>query len=161
VKSVATPVVWAVLSLLSARGAAAADVCAIAETCEAESARRGDGVVSSTSYRGYTGGGFADYAGTGRGWVEWTVDVPSSGVYTLSFRYAHGGTEDRPLSIHVNGAAVNGALPFPVTSWTVWTTCTRAVRLPAGAVRIRAVETGNGPVGQRLRLYFSGHHGPR
>jgi hypothetical protein len=49
------------------------------------------------------------------------------------------------LSIHVNGAAVNGALPFPVTSWTVWTTGTRAVRLPAGAVRIRAVETGNGP----------------
>jgi Carbohydrate binding module (family 6) len=133
------------LALLWPTAAASTETCAIGATCEAESAVLGGGVVARASYAGYTGTGFAHYAGTGSGYVEWTVRVPTAGPYWLGFRYAHGGTADRPLSIGVNGTIVNRALSFPVTSWTRWRLSTQNVELPAGAVTIRATETSNGP----------------
>jgi hypothetical protein len=105
----------------------------------------GGGVLASTLHAGYTGGGFADYAGNGTGYVEWTVSVPTAGTYSLNFRYANGGTGDRPMSISVNGTVVSGALSFPVTGWTSWTVRTQSASLPAGSVKIRAAESPNGP----------------
>jgi hypothetical protein len=119
--------------------------CAIGATCEAESALLGGGVVTSAVHAGYTGTGFADYAGNGTGSVEWTVSVPTAGTYTLNIRYANGGTADRPMSIQVNGTTVVSSLSFPVTGWTSWTVRTQSVSLPAGTVRIRATELPNGP----------------
>jgi hypothetical protein len=119
--------------------------CAIGATCEAETALLGGGVVASTLHAGYTGSGFADYQGNGTGYVEWTVSVPSAGTYSLGFRYANGGTGDRPMAIAVNGTTVVSSLSFPVTGWTTWTVRSQSVTLPAGAVRIRATELPNGP----------------
>jgi Carbohydrate binding module (family 35)/Glycine-rich protein domain (DUF2403)/Putative TOS1-like glycosyl hydrolase (DUF2401) len=119
--------------------------CAIGSTCEAETATLGGGVVASTLHAGYTGSGFADYAGNGTGYVEWTVSVPTAGTYSLSFRYGNGGTADRPMSISVNGTVVNSALSFPVTGWTSWTVRAQTATLPAGSVKIRATESPNGP----------------
>jgi chitinase len=120
--------------------------CAIGATCEAENATRGGGVLVSTQHAGYTGTGFADYQGNGTGYVEWTVNVPTAGNYTLNIRYGNGGTGDRPMSIQVNGTTVVSSMSFPVTGWTSWTVRTQSVSLPAGAaVRIRATELPNGP----------------
>jgi alpha-D-xyloside xylohydrolase len=112
----------------------------------AESAALG-GAVIDTLHPDYTGTGyvdFADSAGSG-GFVEWTVNVPAAGVRTLAFRYANGGTGNRPLSISVNGASVQSALAFnPTGDWNTWQTTSFPTALPAGnAVRIRATTTGS------------------
>jgi hypothetical protein len=122
--------------------------CAIDAVCEAETARLGGGVAPDTIYGGYTGIGFADYAGPGSppGFIEWTVNVPAAGTYALSFRYSNGGTGDRPMDISVDGTVVADTLSFPVTGWwTSWMVKTVSARLPAGPVRIRATEKPNGP----------------
>jgi hypothetical protein len=119
--------------------------CAIGAACQAETALLGGGVVVSTLHAGYTGTGFADYQGNGTGYVEWTVSVPSAGTYSLGFRYANGGTGDRPMAIAVNGTTVSSSLSFPVTGWTTWTVRSLSASLPAGSVRIRATELPNGP----------------
>jgi hypothetical protein len=120
--------------------------CAIGATCEAESAVLGGGVAASAANAGYTGSGFADYAGNGTGSVEWTVSAPTAGTYTLNIRYANGGIADRPMSIQVDGTTVVSSLSFPATgAWTTWTVRTQNVSLPAGTVRIRATELPNGP----------------
>jgi hypothetical protein len=119
--------------------------CAIGANCEAETALLGGGVVTSSLHAGYTGSGFADYQGSGTGFVEWTVNVPTAGTYNLNIRYGNGGTGDRPMSIQVNGATVVSSLSFPVTGWTSWTVRTQSASLPAGTVRIRATELPNGP----------------
>jgi hypothetical protein len=120
--------------------------CAIGATCEAEAALLGGGVVTSTLHAGFTGTGFADYAGNGTGFVEWTVSVPTAGTYNLSFRYGNGGTTDRPMAIAVNGTTVVSSMSFPsTTTWPNWTVRTQAVSLPAGSVKIRATELPNGP----------------
>jgi Carbohydrate binding module (family 35)/Carbohydrate binding module (family 6) len=143
-RSAAVWFTFGALALFPSRAAFAA-TCAVDAVCEAESAVLGGGAVARGSYPGYTGTGFVQYAGNGTGSVEWTVDVPTAGTYSLSFRYAHGGTADRPLSIRVNGAVLNPALSFPITSWTGWTVTTQTASLPAGVVRIRASEVANGP----------------
>jgi hypothetical protein len=119
--------------------------CGIGVTCEAENAVRGGGVTVSTLHAGYTGTGFADYGNTGSGYVEWTITVPTGGAYALSFRYANGGTADRPMSITANGVVVSSSLSFPVTGWTSWTVRSVNATLPPGSVRIRATELPNGP----------------
>jgi hypothetical protein len=119
--------------------------CALATNCEAESALLGGGVVASSLHAGYTGTGFADYQGTGSGFVEWTVNIPTAATYQLFIRYANGGTGDRPMSISVNGATTLSSLSFPVTGWTNWTPVSWTASLPAGLVRIRATELPNGP----------------
>lgn len=127
--------------------------CAIGATCEAESAQLGGGVVVSALHAGYTGSGFADYPGTGSGYVQWTVNVPTAGTYSLAFRYANGGTGDRPLAIAVNGGTAVASLSFPATgAWTNWSVRTQSLNLPAGAVTIRATELPNGPNVDSLKV---------
>jgi hypothetical protein len=119
--------------------------CAVGATCQAEAAARGNGVTLSTLHAGYTGTAFADYGGTGSGYVEWTITVGGGGAYSLNFRYANGGTADRPMSITANGVVVSSSLSFPVTGWTNWTVRSVNATLPSGTVRIRATELPNGP----------------
>ncbi|GIJ44416.1 hypothetical protein Val02_13020 [Virgisporangium aliadipatigenens] len=108
----------------------------------AEDAAR-NGVAIDTRHPGYTGNGYADYTNATGDHVEWTVNVTSAGNHTLAFRYANGGTADRPLAIAINGTTVAAALSFPGTgSWSTWRDAQLTASLPAGAVRIRATATG-------------------
>ncbi|MEU7870590.1 TIM-barrel domain-containing protein, partial [Dactylosporangium sp. NPDC049140] len=104
------------------------------------------GAVIDTRHPDYTGTGFVDFAdGSASGaYVQWTVSVPAAGTRTLTFRYANGTTASRPLAIAVNGATVNGALPFdPTGSWDTWGTTSFTASLPAGSqLAIRATTTG-------------------
>jgi alpha-D-xyloside xylohydrolase len=103
------------------------------------------GAVVSTANGGFTGTGYADYVHASGDFVEWTVNVATAGSHTLAFRYANGGTTNRPLSLSVNGAVINSALAFnPTGSWTTWGSTTLSASLPAGsAVKIRATATGS------------------
>jgi poly(3-hydroxybutyrate) depolymerase len=112
-------------------------------TYEAEAALL-SGPVISTAHPGYTGTGFADYQNATGDFVEWTVNAPSAGSYTLAFRYANGGGTSRPLSIKVNGTVVNASLAFPPTGgWGKWSTVSMTATLTAGSNKVRATAIGS------------------
>ncbi|MCO5968325.1 carbohydrate-binding protein [Actinoallomurus soli] len=114
-------------------------------TYEAEGATL-SGPTVATDHAGYTGSGFADYQHDSGDYVQWDVDVPADGTYTLLFRYANGGTGDRPLAVAVDGGAAS-AQPFTTTGgWDTWSVQPVVVDLSAGRHTVRATATGaNGP----------------
>jgi hypothetical protein len=101
-------------------------------------------VAIASQHRGYTGTGYVDYTNGANDFVEWTVNVAVTRTYTLTFRYANGGTTDRQLAISVNGTVIIPKLTFnPTDSWSTWANVSLNAVLPAGAsVKIRATATG-------------------
>ncbi|WP_129789689.1 glycosyl hydrolase 115 family protein [Promicromonospora panici] len=108
---------------------------------QAEDARM-EGVQVASNWSGYTGTGFANPLNASGDWVEWTVDALEAGAYTLLFRYANGGTGDRPMDVSVGGEIVRRA-PFPATgAWGQWKHAAVQVDLPAGESTVRITSTG-------------------
>jgi uncharacterized delta-60 repeat protein len=115
-------------------------------TYEAEQARL-RGAVVSRAHPGYTGSGFVDFRNPSGDFAEWTVDVPSAGVYFVGFRYANASaTDTRPMRLTVNGRAP-ATVTFPPTgAWKAWAETFAPVSLPAGASKLRLTATGrSGP----------------
>ena len=111
------------------------------QTYQAESATL-SGVIAATENAGYTGSGYADYQNNTGDYIQWTVQTQTTGTYVLEFRYANGGTTNRPLNITVNGNDA-GTVPFaPTGSWTTWTVQPVTVQLQGGTSSIRATDTG-------------------
>ena len=109
---------------------------------EAENATLSGPIVAS-EHPGYSGTGYADYQNASGDYVQWSVNVATAGTYTLSFRYANGGTGDRPLAISVNGVTVDASLSFPPTGdWATWQTVNITANLNAGNNTIRATSIG-------------------
>ena len=98
----------------------------IAHVREAEAGQRNGGVVTSTGHSGYTGSGFVDFPdkqGAGVN-VTWNITNSAKTTSKLMFRYANGGTANRPLNVRVNGGSPM-LVNFPSTgSWTNWQTVT-------------------------------------
>ncbi len=112
-------------------------------TLEAEDATL-IGVSVGKSNPGYTGTGYADYNHATGDVVEWTYTSPAAGARTLTFRYANGGTTDRPLELKVNGVVINPRLSFaPTGSFSVWRTVTVTVQLSEGVNKIRLTSIGS------------------
>lgn len=113
---------------------------------EAEDAA-GSGIIVDNKHFGFTGTGFIDYnPNAPGGWVEWNVNLPEAGEFTLEFRYASGAAEDRPAEINVNGSIVAPQLSFPSTGdFAVWNTVSTKAAMKAGVNVIRA--TASGPSG--------------
>jgi glucose/arabinose dehydrogenase len=117
----------------------------VTQQLEAELATLSGAIVLSNQ-AGYSGTGFADYLNPSNDYVQWAVNVPSAGNYTLTFRYALGATA-RSLAIRVNNVVVNAGLSFaPTGSWTTWNTVSLPATLLAGANTVRATAIGtSGP----------------
>ena len=112
---------------------------------QAESATL-SGAVVSRSNAGFAGTGYADYVNNTADYVEFTVNVPSAGRYSLQFRYANGGSSNRPLALSLNGRAMTTMAFQPTGSWTTWNLTSTPMDLAAGANRIRLTATGrSGP----------------
>lgn len=98
-------------------------ICALAgdasTTCEGERALLSGAAFVETAGTGWTDLGFADMAGQ-EGAVNWVVDAPYAGPYTLTFVYTQDDTRD--MSLSVNGVVAAASLPFNDTnSWnTAW-----------------------------------------
>ncbi|GAA5163002.1 CBM35 domain-containing protein [Viridibacterium curvum] len=102
-----------------------------------------DGAIS-TSNSGYTGTGYANLANSAGSGVTWSINAPTAGTYTVSFRYSNGGSSATTSGkLLVNGATVlNSSTLFPKTaSKSTWSTLSFSVTLAAGANKIR-VEAG-------------------
>ncbi|NHF74385.1 carbohydrate-binding protein [Paracoccus xiamenensis] len=96
------------------------------------------GIDGNTDNTDGTPGGYADFGSTNEDFLSFTFDVPAqnAGDAVLQFRYANGGTADRPLQVEVNGNIVTVAAFAPTTaattdeSWANW----QIVEIPAALV---------------------------
>ncbi|MBL6080118.1 putative Ig domain-containing protein, partial [Belnapia sp. T18] len=102
----------------------------------------GDGL-----WDGFTGTGYMDMGDGAGDATGLAINIPTAGTYTLSFRYANGGTTERPMTLTVNGQAQSLAVPFASTNaWDTWGTATVTVQLAAGRNTISLANTiANGP----------------
>ena len=128
---------------------------------EAENATL-SGPVVANQYAGYSGTGYADFQNATGDYVEFALVANSTRTYPLAFRYANGGTADRPLQLSVNGNVAVSSLSFPVTGgWTAWAfTATNNVALNAGPNTVRITSTGaNGANVDYLLVATSGTTG--
>ncbi len=100
------------------------------------------GAKKASNNAGFSGTGFVDYVNASNDFIEWEVDVPNAGTYTLAFTYALA-QGNRPLEIKVSGKIVENALSFPATgSWATWKAVTVNAKLAAGNNQVRATVNG-------------------
>ena len=95
-----------------------------------------------------TGGGYNLSKTRAGEWLNYTVDVSTSGTYTFEARIANVGTGGK-FRVEVDGADVTGPIDVPDTGgWQTWQTVTRTgIPLTAGQRRIRVVLSTAGTSG--------------
>jgi hypothetical protein len=122
-------------------------------TYEAEAANY-YGPVYRKNHYGFTGTGFVDYQNRFNDFTEWIVNAPTSGAYTLSFRYANGSWWNRPLQVSINGRIVNTGLFFAKTgNWNTWSYSQFVGPLSYGVNTIRLTAVGSsGPNIDHLKI---------
>lgn len=128
-------------------------------TYEAELAVLSGAVVASNQ-PGYTGSGYADYVHASGDFIEWTVNTTAAGSFLLQFRYANGGTTNRPLQLKVNGTIIATSQAFsPTGGWASWSLSLSAANLISGANKIQLTTIGyNGPNVDNLNYSSSIKH---
>jgi hypothetical protein len=84
-------------------------------------------------------GGFAVFEAAAGEWLNYSVDLPSGGIFVIGIRYAsefYGGT----FHIEVDGENVTGPMTVVSTgSWGTYQTISRRARVPAGRHQMRLV----------------------
>ncbi len=145
-RSMRISVVTAVTAVLSGTAVALALHADAATTrYEAESAPAQCGGIVASNHSGYSGSGFCDTTNSSGSAVQFTVSVPTAGAATLGFRYANGGTANRPADVSVNGTVVQPGLSFDGTgAWNTWATKPITVQLAAGTTTVRLTATTAG-----------------
>ncbi|MFO7658305.1 MAG: Ig-like domain-containing protein [Bacteroidales bacterium] len=118
-----------------------------------------DGTIDNNN-AGFTGTGFANTDNASGKGITWSVNVPSAGTYSLVWRFANGGTTDRPGQLMVDGATVISGISFPSTgAWTTWTeTSGTNVTLSAGIRLIRLQATSSGGLSNTDYLSITGNN---
>lgn len=99
--------------------------------------------VTETVNEGFESEAYANFNNEIGSFVEWTVNAPSDGNYTVDFRYANGTDVNRPLKLIVNGDKEYGQyVDFNGTgAWTSWSNQTAVVSLKAGKNTLKAYAT--------------------
>jgi hypothetical protein len=101
---------------------------------------------------GYTGSGYADFAGAGSS-AQFAVNRTAAGTVTVGIRYANGSSTNRPYNVLVNGVNVGQLACPPTGSGSTWkTTSLTNVSLKAGGNTIRLVAVGAGADLDRLSV---------
>ncbi|MEO1450215.1 MAG: carbohydrate-binding protein, partial [Bacteroidota bacterium] len=120
-----------------------------------------------------TGGGYnVGWTNAGE-WLEYTVDVPSTGSYDIDIR--HAGTSSGTLEITFSNGGTTGDLTLPSTGgWQTWTTTTASnislgageqvlrINLKSGGMNLNYLEVKNGggngngncPITVRAQMLF-------
>lgn len=111
---------------------------------QAESAASSNAGAASNAY-GFTGTGFRRLSSGTSGWIQWTVNVQTAGIYPISFRYSSAGATTQQ-DVLVDGVTVAPGIAFPSTGiasdWRV--ASTPPLALAAGSRTIRLRLTGQG-----------------
>jgi hypothetical protein len=100
------------------------------------------GAIIETNQSGYRGEGFLDFINLSNDYIKWTVYVPSTNTYTLSFRYALA-SGNRPLKLTINDEVKIASVSFPATgTWTNWSDYTTMQTLHAGTNTVMLTAIG-------------------
>ncbi len=98
-----------------------------------------DGVLE-TKNAGFKGTAYININNAIGSQLSFNVNGTSSDTYTLSFRYASGGTADRNAKVLVNGVSQNAAFAFPATGvFTTYSTIDISLALNAGSNTVQLV----------------------
>jgi hypothetical protein len=130
---------------------------------EAENGIWSGGTVDG-NYPGYTGTGFVNLTNTMDSYLEWTVNLPKSGVWDILFRYANGSANNRSCAIAVDGNITTGFLDFlPKGGWDVWAYSDPVrLSLPAGnhKLRITGKTSESAPNIDHIKCFYHGTNSP-
>lgn len=107
-------------------------------TVEAESYSNMLGIQTETCAEGGQNVGYID-AGD---WLEYSIDIPSAGTYTLEYRVASEASSGA-IEFQVNGQALATTLVPNSGGWQNWTTLQTSINLTAGNHTIRLLATGS------------------
>ncbi|MBQ8928003.1 MAG: RICIN domain-containing protein [Oscillospiraceae bacterium] len=98
-----------------------------------------------TTNAGFEGRAYWNFNNATGSSLTWTIDgIPADGDYKITFRYANGAADDRPVNITVNGEG-GYAMGFPGTgAWTTWGTASVVLTLKKGTNTISLVSSSEG-----------------
>lgn len=102
---------------------------------EAENGVVGGGATIASTFQGFTGTGYCTNLNATSTSIEFTVNVPASGNYTIITRYSSVGNST--MSISVNNTRRIDTTLANTGSNTAWSTKVNTLSLPAGTVRIK------------------------
>ncbi|MFO0826846.1 MAG: PQQ-dependent sugar dehydrogenase [Phycisphaerales bacterium] len=125
-------------------------------TLQAESGQT-SGMSSSTAYLGFLGSSYLKFDNPTGSWVQWTINVPTTGPWTLGFRYSDR-VQPKSLQLAIDGATQADPVTFqPTGAFTEWRVHERTVTLSAGSHTIRITSNGqSGPLVDALAAYPPG-----
>lgn len=104
--------------------------------------------VSETVNAGFKGDAYVNLDNSTESSISWTVNAEKTGNYLVTFRFANGTTDDRPMKIEVNGAEDYWMQSFLTTgSWTEWVERGIVLPLTAGTniIKLTSATENGGP----------------
>lgn len=107
--------------------------------------------------QGYTGNGFVDFGGIGSS-ASWNVDIPWSGSYDVTLRYASKSNRG-PMHLLVDGEKVGAFTVAKVANnWDTWKEETINVQIGAGSNRVMKIfaSVTLGPNVDKMEVKFTG-----
>lgn len=107
-------------------------------TVEGESYTANNGVFSETCSEGGQNVGAID----ANDWMDYSVNIPTTGSYTLEYRTAGYNTAN--VTMKQNGTQVSSINVSPTGAWQTYTTTSTTVNLTAGTQTIRITTTNGG-----------------
>lgn len=102
------------------------------------------GAAIATNSEGFNGTGFVEYLNPSNDYIQWTVNVETTGDYVLDIRYA-AESNNRPLELNINGLVKLSSMDFPATGdWTIWRTVstTQALNEGKNTIKLTALDAG-------------------
>lgn len=106
-----------------------------------------DGTID-TNNTGFSGDGFANTNNALAAGVNYKLTFLESGTYPFVFKYANGGSNDRPGKLLINNSVAVPTMSLkPTGSWNSWTTTSANVSVNAGTYNIRLESTGSEGLG--------------
>lgn len=114
-----------------------------AGSIQGEEALEFDGIIENTN-AGYIGEGYLNLDNKIDACATWQLcaDIPSH--YTLYFRFANGGSENRNMFLVVNEQEPGSVIEIPQTgSWTNWKTVSAELELRKGKNRITLIPSSS------------------
>lgn len=103
---------------------------------EAEDAAR-VGVAVNTNHTGYTGTGFVDGFDALGDSVTFTINIPTTGDYSMIFRYANNGGYYASAKVYFDGEYETMAVFESLGSWNTWGTAEVGKYLSAGSHTVK------------------------
>ena len=105
---------------------------------EAENAILSGGANKNTNHANYSGTGFVDgFYNSTTAQVSFTVNVTSSGSYTLTLRYSAGNGTSTNTGLSVNGTNIKNIICSATANWDTWANETETVTLMPAIIRLR------------------------